>query len=152
MTPGQVSKRVIADRMAWVERMVGEIRALPLDDEEAFFGDGRNAWAAESCLRRALEALLDLGRHILAKGLGQGVSEYKEIATRLREYEVLSDAEAALLLKMAGYRNRMVHFYHQISPRELYHICARDLGDVERVLQAFKRWAREHSAQLDDTL
>ena len=80
MTPGQISKRVVADRMAWVEAMLGEIRALPLGDRPAFFADSRNVWAAESCLRRALEALLDLGRHILAKGFGLGVSEYKEIA------------------------------------------------------------------------
>ena len=50
--------------------MVSEIRALPLSDKEAFFSDRRDVWAAESCLRRALEALLDLGRHILAKGYG----------------------------------------------------------------------------------
>jgi len=28
-------------------------------------------WAAESCMRRALEAMLDLGRHVVAKELGQ---------------------------------------------------------------------------------
>lgn len=72
MTPGRPSRRVVADRLAWVERMVAEIRSLPLADREAFFADRRNLWAAESCLRRALEALLDLGRYILAKGFGIG--------------------------------------------------------------------------------
>jgi uncharacterized protein YutE (UPF0331/DUF86 family) len=83
-----ISKRVVSDRLAWVDRMVSEIRALPLEDRAAFFSDRRNLWAAESCLRRGLEALLDLGRHILAKGFGIGVSEYKEIALRLAEHDV----------------------------------------------------------------
>ncbi len=91
MRAGKISKRVVVDRIAWVEAMLNEIRALPLDDDEAFFADRRNVWAAESCLRRGLEALLDLGRHILAKGFGQGVSEYKEIALRLGEHGVLQD-------------------------------------------------------------
>ena len=73
MNPGSLSRRVIADRIAWIDDMLREIRALPLGDAQAFFGDSRNVWAAESCLRRALEALLDLGRHILAKGFGQGL-------------------------------------------------------------------------------
>ncbi len=75
MTPGAVSKRVVSDRLAWIRQMVGEMRGLPLADRDAFFGDRRNVWTAESCLRRALEALLDLGRHVLAKGFGSGASE-----------------------------------------------------------------------------
>ena len=38
------------------------------------------ARGADSCLRRSLEALFDIGRHILAKGYARGVTEYKEIA------------------------------------------------------------------------
>ena len=65
MVPGKANQRVIADRLDWVQRMTGEIRALPLDSLDAFTGDRRNIGAAESCLRRALEALLDLGRSLL---------------------------------------------------------------------------------------
>ncbi|HIJ36633.1 MAG TPA: hypothetical protein HPP59_05085 [Deltaproteobacteria bacterium] len=57
-----------------------EIHALPLGDYTSFTSDRRNVWAAESCLRRALEALMDLGRHVAAKGFGRGITEYKEIA------------------------------------------------------------------------
>lgn len=32
MMAGLVSKRVVSDRLAWVERMVDEIQALPLGD------------------------------------------------------------------------------------------------------------------------
>ncbi|HDN79791.1 MAG TPA: hypothetical protein ENG33_04920, partial [Chloroflexi bacterium] len=85
MSPGEISKRVVLDRIAWIEQMLEDIRSLPLDNREQFFADKRNVWTAESCLRRALEALLDLGRHILAKGFGVGVSEYKEVAVKLRE-------------------------------------------------------------------
>ena len=152
MTRGKISKRVMGDRLSWVERMVREIRALPLENRETFFADRRNVGMAESCLRRALEALFDLGRHILAKGFGSGVSEYKEIASTLGEQGVLSQEEAQLLRILAGYRNRMVHFYHEIGPDELYEVCARDLGDVERIAEAYRKWLREHEEWLDETL
>lgn len=71
MTPGLLSKRVVSDRLSWVAQMVQEIRALPLTDRAAFLADRRNVWMADSCLRRGLEALFDLGRHILAKGFGR---------------------------------------------------------------------------------
>ena len=144
MMPSQVSKRIIGDRLALIAEMLVEIRALPLADRAAFFADRRNIWAAESCLRRSLEALLDIGRHILAKGFGVGVSEYKEIATRLNQYGVLSVEEADLLHTMAGYRNRMVHFYHEITPNELYSICANQLANIEQIQEAYRQWVVAH--------
>jgi len=70
MSPNRISKRVVADRLDWIEKMVREIRTLPLENYSSFTTDRRNVWSAESCLRRALEALMDLGRHIAAKALG----------------------------------------------------------------------------------
>lgn len=75
MTPTLISRRVIVDRLDLVDSLLQEIRNLPLKERNTFFADRRNIWAAESCLRRSLEALFDLGRHILAKGCGLGISE-----------------------------------------------------------------------------
>lgn len=152
MTPGLLSKRVVSDRLSWVERMMAEIRALPLENQATFLADRRNVWVAESCLRRALEALLDLGRHILAKGFAVGVSEYKEIATGLGDRGVLSGEEAELLRVLAGYRNRLVHFYHEVSPDELYEVCAWRLADLERIAEAYRRWLKAHPERLDEAL
>jgi uncharacterized protein YutE (UPF0331/DUF86 family) len=152
MTPGNISKRTVTDRLAWIYQMADEIRALPLSDRTAFFADRRNLWAAESCLRRALEALFDLGRHILAKGFGAGVTEYKEIAVTLRTQGVLSDEDATLLRMMAGYRNRMVHFYHEIQADELYEICSSQLSDVEKLASAYRTWLQQHPEYLDESL
>jgi len=132
--------------------MVAEIRALPLTNRSEFFADRRNVWAAESCLRRALEALFDTGRHILVKGFGTGVTEYREIATRLQAKGVLSENESVLLRRMAGYRNRMVHFYHEVSQEELFTICTEHLGDFATVLSALKKWLQTHPDMLDEKL
>lgn len=152
MRPDKVSKRVVIERLEWVDHMVQEIEGLPLDDYDLFFSDNRNVWTAESCLRRALEALLDLGRHILAKGFAIGTTEYKEIATRSQEAGILSQEEAILLRQLAGYRNRMVHFYHEVQPDELFEICANNLDDVTGVAKAYRRWLHENAEKLDNTL
>jgi uncharacterized protein YutE (UPF0331/DUF86 family) len=152
MTPDALSERVVADRLSWVHSMLDEIRALPLGRQEAFFSDRRNVSAAESCLRRALEALLDLGRHILAKSFGRGVTEYKEIAEQLERVGVLDKEQGALLRTLAGYRNRLVHFYHEISDLELYTICTQQLGDIETVTAALAAWIEAHPELIDRSL
>ncbi|MDE2059925.1 MAG: DUF86 domain-containing protein [candidate division NC10 bacterium] len=152
MMPGALSKRVIVDRLALVDALLSEIRLLPLADRQAFFADRRNVWAAESCLRRCLEALFDIGRHILAKGYGLGVSEYKEIAVKLQTHGVLSANEATIMHLLAGYRNRLVHFYHEVSTEELYQVCSRQLGDIEVMQNACHRWLTAYPERLDQAL
>jgi len=152
MSPGRISRRVVADRLDWTNKMIKEIESLPLKDYETFTKDKRNVWSAESCLRRSLEALMDLGRHILAKGFGRGVSEYKEIAPALEEEGVLNAGESARFKTLAGYRNRMVHFYHEISDRELFEICSSQLPDIIYVTEAIKRWVNDRPEVIDRTL
>jgi uncharacterized protein YutE (UPF0331/DUF86 family) len=152
VTPQHISKRVVVDRLEVANHLIQEITALPLKDRQAFFSDRRNVWTAESCLRRSLEALLDVGRHILAKGFGLGISEYKEIGARLREHGVLLEDEERILRVLAGYRNRLVHFYHEVSGEELYEICRHQLGDLKIIQDAFLRWLRNHPEQIDQTL
>ena len=53
---------------------------------------------------------------------------------------------------MAGYRNRMSHFYHAVTDQELYAICAREIGDVLAVRDAFKSWIENHPESIDTAL
>lgn len=152
MTSGEISKSVVINRLDWIRRMLAEIRALPIGNSSAFFADSRNIWTAESRLRRCIEALFDLGRHILAKGHGFGVSEYKEIATQLGECGALSIPEVELLSMIAGYQNRLVHFYHEIAAEELFDICDARLSDLENLANSMYSWLHSHPEKLDESL
>jgi uncharacterized protein YutE (UPF0331/DUF86 family) len=148
MSPGQISRVVVADKVALVRRMLDGIRTLPLADLAAFTSDARMVAAGDSYLRRALEGLLDLARHLLAKGFGRAPAEYAEVARQLGEVGVVSAALAERLGIMARYRNRMVHFYDEITDRELFEILTRDLGDVETVLSAILDWLAAHADRI----
>lgn len=149
MTPSRLDASVVTDRLDWIDRMLAGIRGLPLQSLQAFTADAQTTAAAESYLRRSLEALLDLGRHVLAKGFGEPAAEYKAIATGLERHDVLDPATARLLRTLAGYRNRMVHFYHELSAEELHDICANQLSDLEGVRDALLEWIRANPERID---
>ena len=44
-----------------------------------------------------------------------------------------------VIRRMAGYRNRLVHFYAEIEADELYRIVNDNLGDFEVFLEAIKK-------------
>jgi uncharacterized protein YutE (UPF0331/DUF86 family) len=132
--------------------MLAGIASLPLETEAAFLADARMVAAGESFLRRALEGVFDLGRHLLAKGFGEPAAEYKEIAERLQRREVVDSAMGTTLMRMAGYRNRLVHFYDEVTPAELYAILTRHLPDLGRALDALKTWLAAHPDLVDRDL
>ncbi len=150
MTPGKIRAKIVRERLLWIADMVAHIRALPLDTPDALLQTLHAPAAAESYLRRALEALFDLGRHILAKGFARVAQEYKSVADELYAVGILSPEERDLLRMMAGYRNRLTHFYSDVTPEELYRICTEHLDDIERITNRLETWLREHPAYLDD--
>jgi uncharacterized protein YutE (UPF0331/DUF86 family) len=143
MTSDKINGNVIVQRAAWIHKMLDSIRDLPLQTREDFINNKHNIAAAESYLRRALEALFDIGRHILAKKFAHPAAEYKEIADGLFEKKVLAKHDAEILRQMAGYRNRMVHFYHEIGPEELYDICTTHLDEIHLLLTKLAKWTRK---------
>jgi len=152
MTIAPIRTAIVLEKIAWIRKMVAAVRQLDCSSAEQFFSDTRNIAAAESYLRRALEALLDLGRHILAKGFGMAVMEYKEIAVQLVAQGVLSKEDGQTLRQLAGYRNRMVHFYQEITHGELYEICRDQLSDIERLCNAMLNWLRDNPDKVDASL
>jgi uncharacterized protein YutE (UPF0331/DUF86 family) len=131
--------------------MLEGLRSLPGESEVSFQSDPRTVAAAESYLRRGLEALLDLGRHVVAKGFGRAVVEYKDIPITLHEIGILAEREAGLLRDMAGYRNRLVHFYSEVTPQEIFHIRSSRLADIEDVLSALLCWLQAHPELMDQS-
>ena len=152
MTHSGLREKVITERTAWIRKMLEEINNLPIDSYDSFVSDPRNIAAAESYLRRALEALMDLARHILAKGFGKAVPEYKMVSLNLLEKGILSKKDALITREMAGYRNRMVHFYNEIGTKELYSICTKELKDIEKILNNILQWINSHPDLIDRSL
>jgi uncharacterized protein YutE (UPF0331/DUF86 family) len=143
---------VVTGKVDIVRRMLAGIATLPLASKAEFLADPRMVAAGESFLRRALEAIFDLGRHILAKGFAVAASEYKAIATALLEHGVVDVELAQRMTEMAGYRNRLVHFYGEVTPGELYEILQHHLGDLDACLAAIQVWIAKRPELFDRSL
>jgi uncharacterized protein YutE (UPF0331/DUF86 family) len=152
VSPSKVRAATVIQKLALLDAMLVGIGGLPLSSPEAFASNPRDVAAAESYVRRALEALLDLGRHVLGKGLGKGALEYKQVAVALQGEGVLDERTGSALVEMAGYRNRLVHFYDEVGAGELYEICTRRLGDVRDVREQLLAWLRANPERVDGDL
>ena len=152
MSPSKIRLKTVTAKAELIREMLAAIETLPLASEAEFSADVRMVAAGESFLRRSLEALLDLGRHVLAKGFGKVVPDYAAVADELAARGILPPESAAKLRLMARYRNRMVHFYDEVSPPELYGILTRERGDVAEILHTIQGWLAVHPEISDGEL
>ena len=65
---------------------------------------------------------------------------------------MLDESQGALLVRLAGYRNRLVHFYDEVSDEEPYEICTQRAGDVGDLLDALLGWVRRHPELVEGRL
>jgi len=135
----EVDKKVIEHRIKLIEMHLQRLKkfqglsrgqfALPLNFDAA-------SWN----LRCALEATFDICAHILARIPGAQVGEYKKMAIEMgRQKFIPMDFAEKQLYQMAGYRNRLTHFYFEVTPKEMYEIIQNNLGDFDIFLKHIKK-------------
>jgi uncharacterized protein YutE (UPF0331/DUF86 family) len=147
MTPGTIDLKVVSDRLDLVREHLGELRELPSGSMESFLADRRNQRAAEALLRRAIEALFDVARHLLAKSAGVGALEYREVARQCVQRGLVRDPDLATRMEqIAGFRNRLTHHYEDVTGPELYGVVAGHLGDLAAIAEELRRAAAELTA------
>jgi len=125
-----LSKEVLQTRISYIEDSLKSLERFKGIPYEEFHSNPDNFRIAFYDLHRALEAVMDLGSHILSRIPGARPTSYKDIPQLLAKHKIISVEFASdSLTKMAGYRNRMVHFYGEITEKEIYQIIQEELAD-----------------------
>ena len=121
---------IIRDSVRELERL-----AHSAPDFETYYADKTTRALSEHYLRRAIEAAIDLGRHVIvATGLGVP-QEYKEVAKILRDKGVVPRPLGDELIAMAGMRNVLVHLYWDIDYRQIHEVIMGKLPVFEEYIR-----------------
>jgi uncharacterized protein YutE (UPF0331/DUF86 family) len=140
----------IVKTLSLIQECIVELKKLSMMEKKEFLSDKRNPASGESYLRRSLEAIFDIGRHLLAKSYGIKDLEYKKIALELGEKGIVENEYSRILMKMAGYRNRMVHLYNEVGPEEIYEILKNHLSDIEQFVEKIANFIETYKKGLKD--
>lgn len=146
MVISNLNIKLIEDRLGFINKAIVKLKKISNLTEEDFMESDHSA-IAESYLRRSLEAMFDIGRHITAKTAGKGSVEYKGIVSSLLDNGVITKKLAEKLRLMAGYRNRLVHFYSEVTDKELFSILKNNLTDIEDFVKEIKAFIEKYRNQ-----
>ncbi len=146
MTPLPLEKETVLVRINGIQGELADLRRLAkIPFKEFAAGDGFKL--AQYHLHRALEGVFHIAAHILSRlPGGSGGGSYKDMAQLLGEKGIVGmEFSKNNLRKMAGYRNRLVHFYAEITPSEMHQLLNQHLGDVEKFLKSIQSVLKDPS-------
>jgi uncharacterized protein YutE (UPF0331/DUF86 family) len=139
----KIKKKIILERIDIIQKSLDQLNKLKSLTLGRFMLP-ENFAIAEHYLRYALEATFDICAHVLSRIPGAQVEEYKKMAIEMGRQNLIPMKFAQnQLYKMAGYRNRLTHFYFEITPKEMYQILKENLGDFEIFLKYIKKLLRK---------
>jgi uncharacterized protein YutE (UPF0331/DUF86 family) len=130
-----LNREVLQMRISYIEDSLRSLERFKGITYNEFHSNSDNFRIAFYDLHRALEAIMDIGTHILSRIPGARPTAYKDIPQLLEKNKIIpADYAMNSLNRMAGYRNRMVHFYGEITEREIYDIIQEELADFDTFL------------------
>ena len=126
-----IERARILDLIAEIQGSVRRLQKMSQMTFEDFDANPDNFAVAEHHLRRILEIVLDIGRHIIARQALGRPGDYTQIFDILGQQGVLPQDYVARNRGLPGYRNRLVHIYHEITSGEIFEIISVRLKDIE---------------------
>ncbi|PIY50110.1 MAG: hypothetical protein COZ06_11060 [Armatimonadetes bacterium CG_4_10_14_3_um_filter_66_18] len=103
----------------------------------------RDLAAAKHFLRESTEAMIDIANHLCVKSLLGTPASAVDAVILLRDGNVFAPAHASTYATMVKYRNRLVHFYADVTLEEIWQLIQNELPDFEMFVGDVARYVAE---------
>ena len=121
-------------------RALNSLRELAALSQSDFLADPHKIASAKYNFIVAIEAAVDIGSHLISKNRWRTPESYADTFRVLGEEGVFEEPFVHDLVRMARFRNRLVHLYWKVDNREVYRILTTRLDDLERFMKEIGRY------------
>lgn len=117
--------------------MLNKFRKISLEDLKKSLKD---QWAIFYGLQISIQAIIDIGNHILASLKENQIEEYVDIIDKLGEKEIIPKDFSEKIRGMVGLRNLLVHEYGIINIQKIYDVLQNNITDFEEFQNYIKKY------------
>ena len=107
-------------------------------NEESFKQDRHKVASAKYNLIVAIESVIDICNHLISKNNLRVPEDYGDTFRVMVENNLITEEFADSLIKMAKFRNRLVHLYWKVDSEVLFNIVSKDRKDFVQFIKLLK--------------
>lgn len=138
MTPPD--RAVVRRKLALIVRNLRELEDLARTPLDAYLADLRTRKLTERFLQEAIEAAIDVNRHLARVAGGRPVDDNHASFVRMAELGVLPRDLAVGLVRAAGLRNHLVHEYDTLDDAVVLESAAMAVERLPRYVAAVEAY------------
>lgn len=132
-----IDRQKVQSKLEIMNLCLDRLTKLQEASRDEFLADFRYVDAAKRNLQVAIEAMIDVANHVIARSGLRLPRNHAEAFGIIAQEGWISAADAARFALMARFRNRLVHLYEEVDDEEVYRILHEDLDDFRSFLRAF---------------
>jgi len=135
-----VDRDLILRKLSELEQYVGQVSEYRDTTVEQSRGDWKTQRIIERTLQMAVEVCVDVAIQVIADRLFRVPATYAEAFDVLGEAGLIDTALREAMVRMASFRNVIVHEYARIDPAIVVQILRGHLDDFTRFKTAALAW------------
>ncbi|SDF73034.1 type VII toxin-antitoxin system HepT family RNase toxin [Sporolituus thermophilus] len=140
-----VDRDVICNRISYIEDNIRQLNELAKLTEAEFLSRFYYVASAKYLLQTAIEAMLDIAHHIIARQRYRAPRTYAEVFSVLVEHGILPAESENTYRQIAKFRNRVVHLYHEVANKEVFQILKEGISDIQAFVKAIVAYMGKNS-------
>jgi uncharacterized protein YutE (UPF0331/DUF86 family) len=127
----KIDKERLENKIYYIRSNLKKLKELREISKDEFLEDYRNCDSAKYNLQISIEALIDIGNHIISRE-NYGIPKTNADTFRILAKEnIISKERLKSYIAMTKFRNMVVHLYEEIDENEIYDIIQNNLDDFE---------------------
>ncbi len=130
-----VDRDVILERIRHLEDRINYLSDVDNYSKEEFSSEMDIYFRFERALHLAIESVIDIGNHIIADQQLKTPDSNKNIFKILADNKIINKELSESLMKMAGFRNILVHDYLELDRKLEYEIILNNIDDLEKFME-----------------
>jgi len=124
----------VRERIQYIEKCLGRLETLRAASKDEFLADFRNIESAKHRLQTAIEAMMDIAGHILARRRLPTPHEGADTFRQLGAAGLLPQERVQTYARMVRFRNLIVHMYQEVDAERVFEVLQNDLGDLRQFI------------------
>ena len=136
-----VKRETVLTRLERLDQIVTELSHYTGLTYSQYSAELRHQWVIERGLIAAAGVILDIAEHIIVVHYGEYSGTYEKSLAAIHDKGVISADTYRQLRGLGGFRNILVHLYHEIDPTQVWE-------HYRKALTVFPAFAREVLAWL----
>ena len=121
--------QVIQARIVIIEENLSQLEQIPQATLAEFVADFRNVEATKHLLQTAIEAMIDICSHCVARLRLQVPGNGARLVQALADAGWIPAEHAPIYARMIRFRNLVVHLYAEVDDEQIYDILCHQLND-----------------------